>query len=310
MRIAMLANASVGHTRRWAEWFRGRGHEVAVWSLEPGPPGLGALSGVRPLSVTAWGSDLLIAAPSHAAQRARARFVLERADLILADAENLAAAARGLGGAPERVHAIPWGISRAQFHPRGARRAGLLLSTRMHEPVYDLPTLIEAAAPVLAAHPHARLEIAGTGSLTGDLERLAAARLPAGRFRFLGRLDPAAMAEHLAAAEVYVSTSRSDSTSVSLLEAMASGAVPVVSDLEGNREWVTDGEGARLFPAGDPTRLAAALGLARVDPAGRYAARARNAEVVAARADEAVQMAKIEALFAAAVARARAGAPR
>jgi glycosyltransferase involved in cell wall biosynthesis len=33
----------------------------------------------------------------------------------------------------------------------------------------------------------------------------------------------------------------SDGTSVSLLEAMAAGCVPVLSDLPANREWVVDG---------------------------------------------------------------------
>lgn len=343
MKIATLANAAVGHTRRWVDWFRARGHDVQVWSLEPGPtalgahplpsapaPGalryplaapalraalaafgpdlvdahyvpnyglLGALSGRRPLSVTAWGSDLLVAAPSHPLQRARARYVLERADLVIADAENLAAAARALGADPARTHAIPWGISRQRFRPRGDRRPGLLLSTRMHEPVYDLATLIEGVAPRMARDPALRLELTGDGSLTGELERLAAARLPAGRFAFLGRLDPEAMAARLAEAEIFLSASRSDSTSVSLLEAMASGAVPVISDLAGNREWVGEGEGARLFAPGDAAALGAALDLALVDAAWRESARARNTAVIAARADEAVQMVKIEALF-------------
>src|SRR5881396_3345657 len=42
VRIATLANAAVGHTRRWVEGLRGRGHTVGVWSLEPGPAELGA----------------------------------------------------------------------------------------------------------------------------------------------------------------------------------------------------------------------------------------------------------------------------
>ena len=66
-------------------------------------------------------------------------------------------------------------------------------------------------------------------------------------------------AELLGRAEIYLSASLSDSTSVSLLEAMASCAVPVVSDIEGNREWVGEGEGARLFPPGDSAALARAL---------------------------------------------------
>ena len=40
MRIATLGNASVIHTRRWVEWFRARGHDVELWSLERGAPEL------------------------------------------------------------------------------------------------------------------------------------------------------------------------------------------------------------------------------------------------------------------------------
>lgn len=350
MKIATLSNASVGHTARWVAHFRARGHEVRVWSLEPGPPELGArrlpaaplpgflryplaapalaaalrafdpdvvdahyvpnygllgaLCGRRPLVVSAWGSDLLVAGPRDPLQRARARLVLRRADAVVADARMLADAAVALGAPPARVHCVPWGVDLARFAPRGAREPGLVASVRMHEPVYDVETVIDGAAIAFAERPAARLVVAGSGRLTAALERRAAERLPAGRWRFVGRLDPGAMAELLARADVMVSASRSDSTSVSLLEAMAAGAVPVVSDLPGNREWVADGEGARLFAPGDAAGLAAALGAALDDRAWAEAARARNAREVAARGDAAANMAVIEALFASLAARA------
>jgi glycosyltransferase involved in cell wall biosynthesis len=174
-----------------------------------------------------------------------------------------------------------------------------MLSTRMHEPVYDLETVIEGAATVLAAHPGAALVLAGDGSRRRALEQLAAARLPAGRYRFLGVLAPAELARWLARAELYLSASRSDSTSQSLLEAMAAGALPVVSDLAGNREWVGDGEGGRLFAPGDAAALARAIEAALADPAWAEAARARNVAVIAARGDWHVNLARIESLFSA-----------
>src|SRR4029079_13645664 len=88
-------------------------------------------------------------------------------------------------------------------------------------------------------------------------------------------------------AEVYVSASRSDSTSQSLLEAMAAGALPVVSDIPGNREWVTDGERAnagdrrglvglaQLFAPGDAQGLADAV--ERALGGAAWAGRARGA---------------------------------
>jgi glycosyltransferase involved in cell wall biosynthesis len=353
VKIATLANAAVGHTRRWVEYFRARGHDVRVWSLERGPaalgaeplpalplPGalryplaagtlrrelaafapdlvdahfvpnyglLGALSGRRPLSVAAWGSDLLLAGGWRPLRRARARFVLARADLVIADAANLGRAAEAMGARPGRVRVIQWGVDVARFAPGGSRQPGLLLSTRMHEPVYELDTLIIGLAPVMARRTHLQLVIAGDGSLRPSLERLAARHLPAGRYRFAGMLDPAGLAGWIARADLYLSASSSDSTSVSLLEAMAAGALPVMSDIEGNREWVGEGEGARMFAVGDRDGLARAVERALDDPIWSERARTRNRAVIEQRADAARNMAAIETEF---IALAGGGAPR
>ena len=344
MKIATLANASVSHTRRWVEWFRARGHEVELWSLEPGPAALraralpraplpgalryplavpalrrelarfapdvvdahyvpnyglaAALAGRHPLALAAWGSDLLIDPRRDALRRARARFVLARADHVIADSENLAAAARSLGVPNQRVSAIPWGVDLARFTPAAGREPGLIVSTRMHEPLYDLPTVIRGVARARRAHPELHLVLAGDGSRRAEVEALAARELPAGASRVLGRLEPAELASWLGRAELYVSAARSDSTSVSLLEAMASGAIPIVTDLDGNREWVRNGNGARLFAPGDAAALAGAIEEALARPAWREEARARNRRVTEERADQSVNMARIEELFA------------
>jgi glycosyltransferase involved in cell wall biosynthesis len=264
---------------------------------------LAALAGRHPLSVTAWGSDLLVTGRQGVLQRARAGFVLRRADLVLADAENLAAAARELGARPERVRALPWGIDRSRFVPGPEREAGLLLSTRMHEDIYDIPLLLAAAAKVMARHAHARLVVTGDGSLRPALQREAERRLPPGRCTFLGRLSAEDLAAWLGRADVYLSASRSDSTSLSLLEAMACEALPVVSDIEGNREWVAEGDGARLFAVGDADACARAIDAALSDAAWAASARTRNARVVAERGDARVNMARIETWFERLVAR-------
>src|SRR5262249_53404117 len=59
--------------------------------------------------------------------------------------------------------------------------------------------------------------------------------------------------------EVYVSSSTSDSTSQSLLEAMAAGLVPIVTSIEGNRGWVVHRGSGLLVPPGDPLALASAI---------------------------------------------------
>jgi glycosyltransferase involved in cell wall biosynthesis len=64
------------------------------------------------------------------------------------------------------------------------------------------------------------------------------------------------MPDLLTKADIYVSTSLYDGTSVSLLEAMASGCFPVVSDIPSNREWIRDGENGFLVPVNDEQYLA------------------------------------------------------
>lgn len=284
---------AVGALRRALEVYR---PDLVDAHYVPNYGVMAALAGRHPFTITAWGSDLLVAGARDPLQRARARFALGRADLVLADAENLARAARALGAPAARTWAIPWGVEPARFSSLPPREPGLLFTSRMHEPLYDVPVVLEGAARVIERHPHARLVVAGDGPERARLERFAAERLP-GRVEFVGLLPPAGIAEWLGRAEVYLSASRSDSTSISLLEAMAAGAIPVVSDLEGNREWVGERDGARLFAVGDAADLSRVLDEALDDPAWREAARARNRAVIAERGSWPRNMRRIEEHF-------------
>ena len=240
---------------------------------------LGALAGRHPLVVHAWGSDLLRSpgrSPFHAA---RARYALARADLVVVDAPVLADAARGLGVDPARLEVAPWGADLARFPLAPAAVAPHVVSLRQLEPIYDVACLVDALPAVHAAVPGLRVTIAGEGHLRSRLEAQVRARGVAACVRFVGRLPHAALPALLASAATVVSCARSDSTSISLLEAMASGATPVVTDLAGNRAWVSDGVEGRLFAVGDSAALAgtliATLGDAAFRATARIAARRR-----------------------------------
>ena len=57
-------------------------------------------------------------------------------------------------------------------------------------------------------------------------------------------------------ADVFVSPSHVDGSSVSLMEALACGLPCLVSDIPANKEWVTEGQNGWLFPDGDAEALA------------------------------------------------------
>jgi glycosyltransferase involved in cell wall biosynthesis len=258
---------------------------------------MAARLGLRPLVLTALGSDILLVPRRTPLHRWRTRWVLGRCDRVTADAAMLARAIERFGVPAERILMVPFGIERGRFAAAAARPASpvVVLSTRRFEPVYDVATLLRAAGRLPAAlRAGLQVRLAGTGAQENALRRLALAP-PA---QFLGWLDRSALDAELLRAHVYVSTARSDSTSVSLLEAMAAGCFPVVTDIAGNREWIRDGDNGLLFAGGHDEALERCLARACTDAALRDRAAHRNRDIVAARADWDAGMASVERLFA------------
>jgi glycosyltransferase involved in cell wall biosynthesis len=112
-------------------------------------------------------------------------------------------------------------------------------------------------------------EIAHAGSTTRELKEGALARNLQDRITWPGTLCRPDYLESLSRADIYVSTAQSDSTSVSLLEAMATGLAVVVPDIPGNREWVTSAQNGILYVPGDAKSLASILQSLIASPARR-----------------------------------------
>ena len=180
------------------------------------------------------------------------------------DARVLAEAARGLGAPEERLWIRAWGVdvdAHAPARSWGDRRGRAgdplrVLWTRVLSPVYDPETLLRGLALLGARRVPFEATLAGDGPLRSQLTALARSLGIAERVRFEGWVEEERLQVLLASHAVYVSASRSDSTSQSLLEAMAAGLLPVVSDIPGNREWVIHRRTGLLFPTGDAEAVA------------------------------------------------------
>lgn len=252
--------------------------------------------GLRPLVVTTLGSDVLTVPAQSPLHRWRTTHVLRRADAVTSDAHMLTDAILGFGVAAGAVTTVPFGIEAARFAAVVPRTASpvVVFSSRRLEPIYDVGTIVRAWAR-LTPDERARmpLRIAAAGS---EETALRAQAEPLGA-RFVGWLDTAALDRELTTAHLYVSASLSDSTSVSLLEAMAAGCFPVLSDIPANREWVEHERTALLFPPGDDAALVTCLRRAAADAPLRERAAAANRAVVRERATWETNMAVIEDLF-------------
>jgi glycosyltransferase involved in cell wall biosynthesis len=157
----------------------------------------------------------------------------------------------------------------------GAGAPPAVISDRALEPLYNVDTIIRAFATVRAEVPEARLVIANDGSQRRRLESLARELGLQEAVTFAGHLSPEALRDALAAAQVYVSVPDSDSLALSTMEAMAVGALPVVSDLP-SQTWIEDGENGLRVPPHDIDALASALKRALIEHELRFRAIAVN----------------------------------
>ncbi|MBN2288456.1 MAG: glycosyltransferase [Candidatus Glassbacteria bacterium] len=261
----------------------------AHWAVPAGLIALAAarLSG-RPLVVTVHGSDYRLACTRGGLTGFAFNRVVNAAERVVSVSGQITEYLTGQAGVPESsVVTCPMGADESIFniHARAEPlfdQGFTVISTRAHLPHYRLADLLEAASLAVRRLPELRLVILGEGTETGALKELARRLgLDENRVAFIGRVEPGKLAGLLTAAGAYVSTSPVEGTSVSLLEAMACGALPVVADIPSNRAWVDHGENGLLFPPADTAALAEALVRAGRDRDLRGKARARGPEIVA-----------------------------
>ena len=273
-----------------------------------GVPGyLGAASGFRPLVLTAWGSDILVIPRQNPVYRFLTKYALKRADRIISVSSVLKEEIIKLGVTSEKIDVTPIGVDTQQFSPRPRNKilmkefnigdSPVVISTRSLSPIYDVETLIKAIPLVLQVIPEAIFIIAGDGGHRWYLESLARSLKIVDSTRFVGWIPNGELPSYLALSDVYVSTSLSDGTSISLLEAIACKLAPVVTDIPANRVWVTDGESGFLFPTGDYETLASRISLLLNDGEIRTRFGQIGREAVMGKAEHKNEMFKVEEMY-------------
>lgn len=148
----------------------------------------------------------------------------------------------------------------------GLPESGLCIgSVGRMTPVKNQAALIRALAMAVREHgTDAHLVMVGDGELEADLKRQAAAERMMERVHFLGstRDVPAV----LLALDVFALSSWTEGTSMALLEAMSAEVVPVVSDVGGNPDVVTNGEDGFMHPSDAETDFATSFTRLATDP--------------------------------------------
>ena len=240
-------------------------------------PWLWPLYSHHPLVVTAWGGDLLVMPRTSRSSRWLIRWAMRSADLVMAQSKAVLASAAELGAARAKLFEIQYGINTDAFRPGldtepireqlGLGTGPVVYSPRAFKHTYNLLAIVEAIPMVLKQMPDCRFMFRKRSDFHDDdyeaLVRRQVSELGVGHaVRILPSAPQEELPPYYAIADIVVSFPSHDSLSRSVLEAMACGAFPIVSDLPALREWITDGENGLILSSVEPQQIVDAILLA------------------------------------------------
>lgn len=193
------------------------------------------------LILTTWGSDILILPQKNLLFKKLVQYNLNNADVITSDSLYMSSKIYDLLNSNKRVKTINFGI---QDFPKDIdleQKENIILSNRLHKPLYQIDKIIEAFATFIknSRYSNYKLIVAGSGEETDNLKLLANnLNLTEKQIVFTGMISYYELQEWYKKAKIFISIPKSDATSVSLLEAMAYGCYPILTNLPANLEWV------------------------------------------------------------------------
>lgn len=242
---------------------------------------LTVVSAFRPVLTMSWGFDLMQDSDRNAWWRWVTRFTLRRSTYFISDAEVTRARAIDLGMNPAHTAVFPWGVDLKLFSPArpGKKRASdkgiprilagtvgahlrkghgdfVLFCNRSWEPRYGVDVLARAFVRAASENAAIRLILLNQGSQAGSIYEILRRGRVLDRVRIGGVIPLSSLPRWYRTADLFVSPSHVDGSSVSLMEALACGIPVLVSDIPANREWVQENSNGWLFPDGNATALA------------------------------------------------------
>lgn len=261
--------------------------------------------GYRPIVVIAYGSDILVRPNRYMIDRMIVRKSLQYADGVIGVADHMRKRLLALGCSPERLRIIHNAIDIKLFNAEGRKPQNyqkplsnpIIISTRAMKPVYNLEVLIKALPTIVKVHPNTKFIMVGEGQGKHRIELLAKKLGVYESIQFIPNVPYTKMPNLFKKADIFVSTSRSDGLCIALLESMACGVFPVVSDIPGSRELIDDGVNGYLFDVNSPGTLAEAVIKTIRNPKIMWTSMSRNQQVIKKRYTEAQQMKKTEDFF-------------
>lgn len=270
---------------------------------------IGSILNFHPFILTAHGSDVNVDPHRSIIYRYLAKRAIRTADLITANSYNLIQKLITLGADPEKTHHIQGGLEIEQFPFRGENDKlrnvlGLkdelvVLSTRSLSKVYNIDILVSAIPLVKREIPNVKFVFIyrATSEQESNLKKLIEQARATESVILLGAVDNFQIADYYRLADIFISITSSEGMPVSLTEAMACGAVPVVSDLPVFRDWIQPRTNGLIVPVRSVEATADAIVTLLKQPELREKISQANRNLVVEKLDYRKWMSQVENMY-------------
>ncbi|MGC4039633.1 MAG: glycosyltransferase [Flavobacterium sp.] len=224
---------------------------------------LAAISGIKPMAIAQQGiTDLWpLDSPLYSFKKMLQDHAFKKADLIHAWGSVMAEHMAESDVDMSKVMVLSKGIN-LDFFSFSENHDDTMINavvTRSLEPEYKHDVILKAFAIIKQHNIPFRLSIIGDGTGLRKLQLLAKELDIENEVDFLGRINNNDIPKYLQKANFYISMPITEGVSASLFEAMACGCFPIVSDLSGNKCWITEKVNGILVPSENHINLAEEL---------------------------------------------------
>ena len=197
-----------------------------------------SLLGIKKLVLSAWGSDILVTPNKNLIYKYITKFSLRKAKLVTSDSEYMTKVIHKL--TDRRVLTVPMGVEAqlCELERKENNKDITILSLRTIDKNCNIDIIVRAFANFSKKYSNSRLIITNDGSELDNIQMLVNDLNINDKVEFRGMVPRHELINLLLGSNIYVSIPTSDSTSVTLLEAMACGIIPIVSNIPSNCEWI------------------------------------------------------------------------
>jgi len=275
---------------------------------------IGSLTGIHPFVASAWGSDVLRLGKKPSTRKFLVILCMRVADAVTTTAIQTREYVINTFNLKPEVVRIPWGIDLNIFRRGYTKEVSALkeslglnpgipviLSNRTMREDYSIESIVDSIPEVLREHPNAVfLFIRGYGT-PEYVEKIDSRARDLGilkNIRIVSQLvSPKDMAVFLNASNAFISLAKTDQFASSIMEGMACGTIPILSNLAVYKQYLKDEENALFVNFDNSDEIARAVNFCIDNPNIREEFYIINREIIEREEDWSRNAKRMEELF-------------